>query len=369
MTAPTQLDAQQQHPSACLNNRGGDYLVVDELNAAIQSPRDERTFSNASIIQFNKLDSIKKSDFKVVQSSSSLAAKLSSSSSASGPGVFVIESAVHGYKPVHTQYYSPINNSFVELPDPVQEELNENDQVDEYIQVELGEKKPAANRAKPEAAQSRLEAISSEPSSEASGCKETAADGHSADENAEEEKDYIGIESFSNTATNPEASENFEVSNLSPISSTSCNTSNILSRVKTFSTSSNTSNNELNSLGTSPSLNSNSFYSQTPVNHAKEEVYKLESVKSYFQTPEDDYIRPARAYSIGTRFERPKLSNVSKMKHCPAMTKSKSNTINGPTQSNTSLILNDASGKHFSSTNRKGKATRILVRVASVLRE
>ena len=324
MTAPTQSDAQQPHPSTRLDEREGDYLMVDEPGAA-HSPPD--AFLN--VVPFNKLDSINKSDFKVVQTNSSLAAKLASA--ATSPSAFVIESAQHVYK--HAQYYSPVNNNFVELPDPVQEELNENDQVDEYLQVELGEKKPA----KPDG---RLEVISSEPSSEAGGSKE---DGATADENAEE-RDYIGIESFSsnNTGTNQELTENFECSNLSPISSTS-----IMGRVKTFSTSSNTSNNELNSLGTSPSLISSTFYSQTPVNHPKEEVYKLEKVKSYFQTPEDDYIRPARAYSIGTRFERPKLSNMAKVKHCPAMTKSKSNTINGPTISNTS---------------RKGKEHSLLVR-------
>ena len=293
MTAPTQMDAQQ--PPVCLEARENDYLLVDELRGGKQSPREEHNCPGvSSAMLFNNLD-MQKSEFKVVQSTGSLTTKLSSAT---------------GYKPIHTQYYSPVNSSFVELPDPLEEELNEGEQVDEYIQVELAEKKS-----------SRLEAISSEPSSEASGVVESGA---AIDEDAEE-RDYIGVESFS-SPTNAEASENFEISNLSPISSTSCN---MLSRVKTFSTSSNTSANELHSLGTSPSLISNSFYNQTPVNHAKEEVYKLENVKSYFQTPEDglDYIRPARAYSIGTRYERPKLSSLPKLKHCPVMTKSKSSLI------------------------------------------
>ena len=324
-----------------MDDREGDYLMVDEPDT-IQSPQAAAFSKAPPSVPFNKLDSIKKSDFKVVQTSS-LVAKPASSSAATSPNAayeamrvnMMLESAKH-YK--HQQCYSPAN-SFVELPDPVPEL---NDHVDEYIQVELGEKKPLAGRS-----DGRSEAT--ELSSEASG-KETTAGQSTIDENSEE-RDYIGIESFS--SANQELTENFEVSNLSPISSTSCN---VLGRMKTFSTSSNTSYNELNSLGTSPSLISSTFFGQTPVNHAKEEVYKLEKVKSYFQTPEDDYIRPARAYSIGTRFERPKLTNMSKIKHCPAMTKSKSNTINGPTVSNTNLI--DASGKHFTAAsvvNRKGE--------------
>lgn len=310
--------------------------MVDELTA--RSPHEAFSSSPPASVPFNKLDSIKKSDFKIVQTSSLAAAKPAASSAATSPNAayeammvgMMLENANHHAYKHPPQYYSP-GNSFIELPDPVPEL---NDAVDEYIQVELGgggEKKPA----------NRSAAISGEPSSEASGGgKEVATAGQSTVDENSEERDYIGIESFS--SANQELTENFEVSNLS---STSCN---VLGRMKTFSTSSNTSYNELNSLGTSPSLiSSTAFYGQTPVSHAKEEVYKLEKVKSYFQTPEDDYIRPARAYSIGTRFERPKLANMTKIKHCPVMTKSKSNTINGPTVSSFTAAAANRKGKEI----------------------
>jgi len=311
-------------PAAALSIKEEEYLIVDD-SSFIQSssPPIIRTLSNASTVQLNnhntKLENIKSSDLKLVPTTSSLAAKLSKQSS--------IETAqpLHCKAQNHPQYYSPVN-SFVDLPVG---ELNETEQVDEYIQVEYpsattntAAKKQSTSSLNSRHNDHKLEVISSEPSSESSPkTTTTTTEQPSQASNVEEDEDYIDIESFSstattNTATNRE-SENFEA-NLSPISSTSCS----INRVKTFSMSSNnTSNNELNSLGTSPS-----FYSTTPVNREKEEVYKLEKVKSYFNSNEDcDYIKPARSYS---------MSNHHKFKHSShynSMTKSKSNTLNGPT--------------------------------------
>ena len=124
MTTP---NAVQPLTSAC-TIKEEDYLVVDESSFVQLSPPYDRTLSNASTVQLNsssnKLETIKPSDLKLVSTTGPLAAKLIQQSS--------IENAQH-YKQIHTQYYSPVNSSFVELPDPVFEELNENDQVYEYI--------------------------------------------------------------------------------------------------------------------------------------------------------------------------------------------------------------------------------------------
>lgn len=345
MTTPTQqIDTQ---PLACIDDKDGDYLIVEE------SSLKDRTYSNASTMQQpTKSDNIEKSDLNLV---------------ATAP--FVIENAQH-YKQIHTQYYSPVNNnnnllnnSFVELlSDPVVEELeNENEtEVDEYVQIELGNDKKISNHIKEgKELVNKLEVISSEPSSSSSlESKPINIQNEQQKMKNLEEEDYIGIESFSsaNTATNQET-ENFEVSNLSPISSTSCN----INRVKTFSTSSNnTSNNELNSLGTSPSILSTTFYGQIPINHSgREEVYKLEKVKSYFNSTEEDcdYIKPARTYSMGSR---PQLTSLHKIKHTHCSSMTKSNTINGTSISNNSLILSsgDGSNKH---SNKKGNPIKLIL--------
>lgn len=318
-------------PSAC-SIKEEDYLMVDD--SSFTQPSPQGIPSEESTIQLSSSD-----ELKLVAINDPLANKLVQQSS--------IENVHYKY-----HHYSPANNGFVELPDPVvEEESNDCEQVDEYIQVEFGANKKLSGHNRQSEQKSKLAVISSEPSSTSDSSKTTPtanANEHQPQLNLEEDEDYIGIESFSstattNTATNNQETENFEVNNLSPISSASFNTN----RVKTFSMSSNnTSNNELNSLGTSPLMsNVGAFYNIPIFNHGKEEVYKLEKVKSYFNSTEDcgDYIKPARTYSMGSR---PQLQNHHKFRttsHCSAMTKS--NTLNGPTLSNNQSLINHTTKK------------------------
>lgn len=354
MVTPT---TREPLPSACIKEE--DYLVVggelsDSCLIETKSPTENKTFSNTSTVDIDHLGKV--DNLTIVPTGHLASSKLQNSS----PLSYALENAQH-YKH-NTQYYQPISNSFVELPDSVEEELNENGQIDEYIQVESGnlirERKSQIasskttnsndkkSKTKLDHQVTNLESSSLENSTKLNTNNKPTERQQSI--SLDDDEEYIGVESISstNTATNLE-SENFEINNFSPISSTSCN----MNRVKTFSTSSNnTSNNELNSLGTSPSLLSNAFYN-TPVNHNKEETFKLDKVKSYFNSTEDcDYIKPgrqsiyffyffrklilsffrtkkklARTYSMGSR---PQL-NYNKLKHTScSMTKSNtSNTI------------------------------------------